>query len=81
MAEEAIRNPRAGMKTFRTPTIVGSVLCIAMLLVSCMMQAMPSPGAHAAGIEGLHLFMNDFKPATGSKNLRKGRVSIAVNII
>jgi len=43
----------------RTPTIVGSVRCIAMVLVSCMMQAMPPPGADAAGIEGIQWYLTE----------------------
>ena len=36
----------------RITVVVGSVLCIAMLLVSCMKPATPSPGAEGANIEG-----------------------------
>jgi len=43
----------------RTPTIVGSVLCIAMLLVSCMKQATPPPGAQTAGIEGIQWYLTE----------------------
>jgi heat shock protein HslJ len=32
--------------------VVGSAICIAILLVSCMKQATPSPGAEGANIEG-----------------------------
>jgi PBP1b-binding outer membrane lipoprotein LpoB len=35
----------AGKKTLKTTTIVGSVLCIAMLLASCMKQTTVPPGA------------------------------------
>jgi heat shock protein HslJ len=49
----------AGMKTFRTTTIFGTVLCIAMLLVSCMKQATPPTGAEAAGIEGIQWYLTE----------------------
>ena len=41
----------------RITAVVGSVLCMAMLLVSCMKQATPPPGAGAGGIEGLQWFL------------------------
>ena len=47
------------MKTLRTPTIVGGVLCIAMLLVSCMKQASVPPGAQTAGIEGFQWYLTE----------------------
>jgi heat shock protein HslJ len=49
----------AEMKTLRTTTIVGGVLCIAMLLVSCMKQATVPPGADAAGIEGIQWHLTE----------------------
>ena len=59
MAEEAIRNPMAGRKTLRAQAIVGSFLCIAMLLVACMKQATSPPGAEKAGIEGIHWYLTE----------------------
>jgi len=43
----------------RITAVVGSVLCIAMLLVSCMKQATPPPGAEAAGIEGIQWYLTE----------------------
>ena len=43
----------------RITAVVGSVLCIAMLLVSCMKQGTPAPGAEAAGIEGIHWYLTE----------------------
>jgi heat shock protein HslJ len=43
----------------RMTAFVGSVLCIAMLLVSCMKQAAPPPGAEAAGIEGIQWYLTE----------------------
>jgi len=53
MAEEAIRNPMAGINTLRTPTIVGGVLCIAMLSLSCMKQETPTSGSGTVRIKGI----------------------------
>jgi heat shock protein HslJ len=39
--------------------IVGSVLCIAMLLVSCMKQATQPPGAQTGGIEGIQWYLTE----------------------
>jgi len=39
--------------------VVGSVLCIAMLLVSCMKQATPSFGGEGAGIEGIQWYLTE----------------------
>lgn len=47
----------AGMKTLRTTTIFGTVLCITMLLASCMKQTTVPPGADAAGIEGIQWYL------------------------
>jgi heat shock protein HslJ len=41
----------------RITVVVGKVLCMAMLLVSCMKQATPPPGAETAGIEGIHWYL------------------------
>jgi heat shock protein HslJ len=49
----------AGMKTFRTTTIFGTVLCITMLMVSCMKQATPPLVADAAGIEGIQWYLTE----------------------
>jgi heat shock protein HslJ len=49
----------AGMKTLGATTIVGSVLCIVMLLASCMKQAAPPFGVDAAGIEGLQWHLTE----------------------
>jgi heat shock protein HslJ len=43
----------------RITAVVGSVLCIAMLLVSCMKQATPPPGAQTAGIEGIQWYLTE----------------------
>ena len=43
----------------RMTAFVGSALCIAMLLVSCMKQATPPPGAEAAGIEGIQWYLTE----------------------
>jgi heat shock protein HslJ len=43
----------------RTIKIVASVLCIAMLLVSCMKQAAPSPGVQTTGIEGIQWYLTE----------------------
>jgi len=37
--------------------VVVTAICIAMLLVSCMKQAAPPPGAEAAGIEGVQWYL------------------------
>ena len=63
-------DPRS-IKTLRT-TIVGSVLCIAMLLVSCMKQAPPASGQDAAGIEGIAWYLTEvggspISPMAGGK--------------
>jgi heat shock protein HslJ len=47
------------MKTLRTTTIVGGVLCMAMLLASCMKQAAPPPGVEDAGIEGIQWYLTE----------------------
>jgi heat shock protein HslJ len=46
-------------RSLRTTTIVGSALCITMLLVSCMKQAAPPPGAEVAGIEGIQWYLTE----------------------
>jgi heat shock protein HslJ len=43
----------------RITAVVGSILCITMLLVSCMKQATPPPGAEAAGIEGIQWYLTE----------------------
>ena len=43
----------------RMTAFVGSALCIAMLLLSCMKQATPPPGAEAAGIEGIQWYLTE----------------------
>jgi heat shock protein HslJ len=43
----------------RMTAVVGSALCIAMLLVSCMKQATPPPGAEAAGIKGIQWYLTE----------------------
>jgi heat shock protein HslJ len=43
----------------RMTAFVGSVLCIAMLLASCMKQAAPPTGAEAAGIEGIQWYLTE----------------------
>ena len=43
----------------RITAVVGSVLCIAMLLVSCMKQATPPPGAQTGGIEGIQWYLTE----------------------
>jgi len=43
----------------RITAFVGSALCIAMLLVSCMKQATPPPGAEAACIEGIQWYLTE----------------------
>ena len=42
----------------RITAAVGSVLCFAMLLASCMKQATPPPGAEVAGIEGIQWYLS-----------------------
>ena len=49
----------AGMKTLRTTTIIPFVLCMAMLLASCMKHATPDPGADAATIEGIQWYLSE----------------------
>jgi heat shock protein HslJ len=51
---------------------VGSALCIAMLLLSCMKQETPPPGAEAAGIEGIQWYLTEvggapISPMAGDK--------------
>jgi len=41
----------------RITAVVGSVVCIAMLLGSCMNKAAPPPGAQTAGIEGIQWYL------------------------
>jgi len=43
----------------RTTTIFGTVLCITMLMVSCMKQATPPLVADAAGIEGIQWYLTE----------------------
>jgi heat shock protein HslJ len=43
----------------RITAVVGSVLCIAMLLVSCMKQATPPLGAQTGGIEGIQWYLTE----------------------
>ena len=43
----------------RITAVVGSILCITMLLVSCIKQATPPPGADAAGIEGIQWYLTE----------------------
>ena len=43
----------------RMTAFVGSALCIAMLLVSCMKQATPPLVADAAGIEGIQWYLTE----------------------
>lgn len=59
MAAETNGLPMAGMKTMRTTTIVGSVLCMAMLLVSCMKQETPTSGSGTSGIEGIRWYLTE----------------------
>ena len=39
--------------------VVVTALCIAMLLVSCMKQATPPPGAQTGGIEGIQWYLTE----------------------
>lgn len=60
------------MKTLRKTTIISSVLCIIMLMVSCMKQAAPPFGADGAGIEGLQWHLTEvggspISPIAGDK--------------
>ena len=43
----------------RITAIVGSAIFIAMLLVSCMRQAKPAPGAETIGIEGIQWYLTE----------------------
>ena len=43
----------------RKTVVVGSAICITMLLVSCMKQAMPKSGADTAGIEGIQWYLTE----------------------
>jgi hypothetical protein len=43
----------------RITAVVGSAICIAMLLVSCMKQATVPPGAEAAGVEGIQWYLTE----------------------
>ena len=43
----------------RMTAFVGSVLCIAILLVSCMKQATVPPGKETAGIEGIQWYLTE----------------------
>jgi heat shock protein HslJ len=43
----------------RITAVVGSVLCIAMLLVSCTKKELPTSGAEAAGIEGIQWYLTE----------------------
>jgi heat shock protein HslJ len=52
--------------------VVGGAVCIAMLLVSCMKQETPPPGAEGAGIEGIHWYLTEvggapISPMAGDK--------------
>lgn len=54
-----------------TAALCGAI-CIAMLLVSCMKQAAPPPGAEAAGIEGIQWYLTEVdgspvSPTAGDK--------------
>ena len=39
--------------------VVGTAMCIAMLLVSCMKQATPPPGAQTGGVEGIQWYLTE----------------------
>jgi len=43
----------------RMTAFVGSVLCIAMLLVSCTKKDIPTSGAEATGIEGIQWYLTE----------------------
>jgi len=43
----------------RMTAFVGSVLCIAMLLVSCTKKDIPTSGAQATGIEGIQWYLTE----------------------
>jgi len=46
--------------------VVGTAICIAMLLVSCMKQATPSFGGEGAGIEGIQWYLTEVGGSPGS---------------
>ena len=59
-------------KPMKITAVVGSAIGIAMLLVSCMKQAAPPPGAEAFGIEGIQWYLTEVdgspvSPTAGDK--------------